>query len=75
MLARSHCVTESCRCMMGRLSRSFKELTARSEEHSVIDNDKLADCLRTFASNRDWDQFHTPKNLASALAVESSELL
>jgi len=41
----------------------------------VIDNDKLADCLRTFASERDWDQFHTPKNLASAIAVESSELL
>lgn len=41
----------------------------------MIDNDKLANSLRRFASDRDWDQFHTPKNLASALAVESSELL
>jgi dCTP diphosphatase len=41
----------------------------------VIDNDKLATSLRRFASDRDWDQFHTPKNLASALTVESSELL
>ena len=41
----------------------------------MIDNDKLAQSLRTFASERDWDQFHTPKNLASAIAVESSELL
>ncbi len=41
----------------------------------MIDNEKLASSLRTFAAERDWDQFHTPKNLASAIAVESSELL
>lgn len=31
--------------------------------------------LRCFAEARDWAQFHTPKNLAMALSVESSELL
>jgi dCTP diphosphatase len=31
--------------------------------------------LREFTAARDWDQFHSPKNLAMALAVESSELL
>lgn len=31
--------------------------------------------LRTFAQDRDWEQFHTPKNLAMALSVEASELL
>lgn len=31
--------------------------------------------LRDFASERDWAQFHTPKNLASALCVEAAELL
>lgn len=31
--------------------------------------------LRQFASDRDWDQFHTPKNLAMALTVECAELL
>ena len=41
----------------------------------MIDNESLARVLQIFASERDWDQFHTPKNLASALAVESSELL
>ena len=35
----------------------------------------LRDKLRTFASDRDWDQFHSPKNLAIALSVEASELL
>jgi dCTP diphosphatase len=41
----------------------------------VIDNEGFALALRTFADDRDWEQFHTPKNLASALSVESSELL
>jgi NTP pyrophosphatase (non-canonical NTP hydrolase) len=35
----------------------------------------LRDALRAFAAERDWDQFHSPKNLASALAVEAAELL
>lgn len=35
----------------------------------------LSQQLRRFADERDWQQFHSPKNLASALAVESGELL
>ncbi len=35
----------------------------------------LRDAQRAFAAERDWDQFHTPKNLAAALAVEAAELL
>ena len=35
----------------------------------------LRDVLRRFAADRDWDQFHSPKNLASALTVEVAELL
>ena len=31
--------------------------------------------LKEFASERDWEQFHTPKNIAMALSVESSELV
>lgn len=36
---------------------------------------QLRDALRAFAAERDWEPFHTPKNLASALAVEAAELL
>ena len=36
---------------------------------------ELRDRLRQFAAERDWDQFHSPKNLASALSVEAAELL
>ena len=35
----------------------------------------LIEKLRSFAAERDWSQFHTPKNLACALSVEASELL
>jgi len=31
--------------------------------------------LRRFAAERDWDQFHSPKNIAMALSVEVSEIL
>jgi len=37
--------------------------------------DELRDALRAFTGARDWDQFHSPKNLAMALSVEAAELL
>jgi NTP pyrophosphatase (non-canonical NTP hydrolase) len=36
--------------------------------------DELADRLQQFADDRDWDQFHSPKNLAMALVGEAGEL-
>ncbi len=41
----------------------------------MIDNQRLAMTLRSFAAERDWDQFHTPKNLAVSISVEAAELL
>src|SRR5512139_1822983 len=35
----------------------------------------LRDRLRRFAAERDWDQFHSPKNLSMALIVEAAELV
>lgn len=35
----------------------------------------IAEKLRRFAEERDWDQFHSPKNLAMAMTVEVAELL
>ena len=40
-----------------------------------IDAKKLNDLIETFVKDRDWDQFHSVKNLSMALNVESSELL
>jgi NTP pyrophosphatase (non-canonical NTP hydrolase) len=40
-----------------------------------MDINALQSRLRQFAQARDWEQFHTPKNLAMALAAEAGELL
>lgn len=37
--------------------------------------DELLTRIRAFASDRDWQQFHSPKNISTALSVEASELL
>lgn len=39
------------------------------------DLDIIQQRMREFAEARDWDQFHSPKNLSMALNVEASELL
>jgi NTP pyrophosphatase (non-canonical NTP hydrolase) len=41
----------------------------------ALDLTDLAGQLRRFAADHNWDQFHTPKNLAMALAREVGELL
>jgi NTP pyrophosphatase (non-canonical NTP hydrolase) len=37
--------------------------------------ESLREHLRTFIAERDWDQFHNPKNLAMALVAEAGELV
>jgi len=34
----------------------------------------LTAAIRRFRDERDWSQFHTPKNLAAAIAIEAAEL-
>lgn len=41
----------------------------------VADLERLTTSLRSFAELRDWNQFHSPKNLAMALSVEVAEIL
>ncbi|AYH44173.1 nucleotide pyrophosphohydrolase [Azoarcus sp. DN11] len=36
---------------------------------------ELRDAMRAFARERDWERFHTPKNLAMALAGEAGEVI
>ncbi|VWB52161.1 hypothetical protein BLA23254_02372 [Burkholderia lata] len=46
-------------------------------ENSELRSDlvELRELVRQFVDERDWDKFHTPKNLATALSIEASELL
>ena len=47
-------------------------MTARYQCNSL---EELTQELRKFAGERQWEPFHTPKNLAAALIVEAAELL
>ena len=40
----------------------------------AIELDALQSRLRAFRDERDWEQFHSPKNLTAAIAVEAAEL-
>ena len=40
-----------------------------------MDYKKIENEIRKFVQDRDWDKFHSPKNLAMALSVEASELV
>jgi dCTP diphosphatase len=45
---------------------------------SILMNDEILAIqsrLRAFSYDRDWEQFHSPKNLATALSIEASEIL
>jgi NTP pyrophosphatase (non-canonical NTP hydrolase) len=46
-----------------------------AESGAMRDLADLKQRLRVFVAERDWDQFHSPKNLAMALSVEASELV
>lgn len=37
--------------------------------------EQIRQCVDNFARERDWDQFHSPKNLVMALSVEVAELM
>ena len=39
------------------------------------DLEEIRQCVASFAKERDWEQFHSPKNLAMALSVEVAELI
>ena len=44
-------------------------------DRTINSLESLRDRLREFAGERDWDQYHTPKNLSMALIAEAAELV
>lgn len=46
-----------------------------AEPPSVDALTELRDAMRSFAAEREWEVFHTPKNLAMALAGEAGEVI
>ena len=46
-----------------------------ASEGSLLDLDKIQKYSQEFVKSRDWDQYHTPRNIAIGLAVEAAELM
>jgi NTP pyrophosphatase (non-canonical NTP hydrolase) len=40
-----------------------------------VEKDEVLQQLRSFVVERDWNQFHTPENLAKSISIEAAELL
>ena len=40
----------------------------------IMDYEKIRDAILDFREKRDWKQFHNPKDLATAIAIEAAEL-
>jgi NTP pyrophosphatase (non-canonical NTP hydrolase) len=40
-----------------------------------VESESIIDALRAFTAERDWDQFHSPSNLAKSIVIEAAELL
>ena len=43
--------------------------------NSNLDLSAITEFQRKFAEERNWNQFHTPKNLSTALSIEAAELM
>ena len=50
-----------------------KSKTVRGDQHTTIA--ELKSLVEEFVAQRDWAQFHSPKNLAMAIGVEAGELM
>ena len=44
-----------------------------NDKKTTVDN--LKEFVKNFVDERDWSQFHNPKNISMALAIEASELM
>lgn len=48
---------------------------ASMKKDAITTMQELKDLVANFVTERDWQQFHSPKNLAMALAIEAAELM
>lgn len=61
--------------MLDHQKHDNKQLDVEKPESKQDGLFELKLAMRQFAEERDWDQFHSPKNLSMALASETGELL
>ena len=47
----------------------------QSNHYTMQDLNSIINQIDKFSNDRDWNQFHSPKNLAASICIEASELL
>ena len=58
-----------------KMLRTVSKSEVRLDEKSILSTVDASNSVRNFCEARDWDQFHSPKDLAIGLTTESAELL
>ena len=48
---------------------------SKKQKEGIALKQKTIDRIRKFTEDRDWDQFHSPANLAKSIVIEAAELL
>jgi NTP pyrophosphatase (non-canonical NTP hydrolase) len=67
-------LSRGARRSANRLGAADRARSAAGNQDRRMNLSELQAELRRFAADRDWQPFHTPKNLATALMVEAAEL-
>jgi len=57
------------------IEKKYNDLEKKRHEHKLTISDRTIQRIKQFTEDRDWDQFHTPVNLAKSISIEASELL
>ena len=65
----------TCNIVLGAEDFIKKEIEIYNPNKFVSDLDILKQRIEKFNKDRDWDQFHTPSNLAKSISIEANELL
>ena len=65
----------ACKIVLGAEDFIKKEIEIYNPNKFVSELDILKQRIEKFNKDRDWDQFHTPSNLAKSISIEANELL
>jgi dCTP diphosphatase len=60
---------------MGLFETGWSLPTGSAKERGMSELEAIRQRIRAFRDERDWMQFHSPKNLACSIAIEAAELL
>ena len=58
-----------------RITKAEEKDARIIETEEIKMKQETIDRIRKFVSDRDWNQFHTPSNMAKSIAIEAAELL